>query len=98
MTVIDEAIEIEIDQSLEDHKQAKLEQHRKAHIINPPNNMHIWRPGMTSKMIIDIALARGVAVVALCGHKFLPKHNPEPYPSCETCFNMAGIIMREAGE
>jgi hypothetical protein len=66
------------------------------HIINPPNNIHIWEPGMEAQDIVAIARATGQIVVALCGYKFVPKRNPEKYPACDSCIKIAHDIM--AGE
>lgn len=71
---------------------------RKTHIINPPMNTHIWKPWLTSKDVVDIARLMGYEIVALCGYKWVPKHNPEEYDACEACIKVAGEIMRGAGE
>lgn len=68
------------------------------HIINPPSNLHIWKPGMEAQDIVDIARASNQEVVALCGFRFIPKHNPEKFDACSTCIDIAGGIMREEGE
>lgn len=69
-----------------------------AHIVNPPNNVHIWFPGMSSQDIVDIARAKGLMVRALCGKEWVPKRNPEKHPACQTCFDIAGELMSGAGE
>lgn len=69
----------------------------RTHIINPPMNNHIWRFGMTARDVVDIARIRGVELVALCGFKFVPKHDPENYDACKPCMDAAGIIMKEMG-
>lgn len=68
------------------------------HIVNPPNNLHLWQPGMSAQDIVDLARALGTNVVALCGHTWVPKRNPEKYPVCQACMDIAGMYMREAGE
>lgn len=70
----------------------------RTHIINPPNNLHIWQPGMTAKEIVEIARMSGYPVKALCGYVWYPKRDPEKYPACENCMKEAEILMREAGE
>lgn len=70
----------------------------KAHIVNPPANTHIWQPGMEAQDVVDVARVKGLEVVALCGYKFIPKHNPDKFDACEACMKIAGDIMREAGE
>lgn len=71
---------------------------RKTHIINPPKNIHIWRQGMSSQDVVDIARATGQEVVALCDYRWVPKHNPEKFDVCDTCLTIAGELMRSANE
>lgn len=68
------------------------------HIINPPRNIHIWVPGMTSQEIVQIARAHNMTVIALCDYEWVPKRNPEKYPVCQPCMDIAGELMRGAGE
>ncbi len=70
----------------------------KAHIVSPPENPHLDGPGLTAKDIVDLARARGEVVKALCGYKWIPRHNPEGLPACQICFDIAGMLMRNAGE
>ena len=70
----------------------------RTHIVHPPLNLHIWRVGMTSKEIVDTARLTGQEVVCLCGHRFVPKSNPDKYDVCDQCMKIAGELMRRAGE
>lgn len=70
----------------------------KAHIINPPANVHIWKEGMTAQDVVNAARALQIEIQALCGHVFIPKHNPDKFDVCEPCVEIAGDIMRELGE
>lgn len=70
----------------------------KAHIVNPPQNTHIWQPGMTSQDIVNIARLKGYHVVALCGYRFIPRYNPDKHDACEPCIKIAGDLMRAEGE
>lgn len=70
----------------------------KAHIVNPPKNLHIWQPGMEGQDVVDIARATGQEVEALCGYRFIPKRNPDKYDACRACMDIAGEIMRGEGE
>ena len=70
----------------------------KAHIVNPPANLHIFEPGMEAQDIVDIARSTGQYVTALCGHRFVPKHNPDKLDACDICMKIAGDIMRDLGE
>lgn len=68
------------------------------HIIRPPENKHIYQIGMTAQDIADTARATGDYVVALCGYKWNPKRNPDKYPVCQPCMDVAGMHMRNEGE
>lgn len=71
---------------------------RLTHIINPAMNGHIqngiW---MEAKDIVSLARLGRLEIVALCGHRFIPNHNPEKYDACSACMDIAGIIMSEDG-
>lgn len=73
---------------------------RRTHIVNPPSNPHISRgfPDMQAQEVVNIARAQRIEIVALCGYKFVPQHNPEKYDACDACMKIAGDIMRGAGE
>lgn len=70
---------------------------RFTHIVNPPNNIHIWRDGMSAQDVVDVARVNGWPVRALCGKEWIPKYNPEKYPACPTCIEIAHQIMSEMG-
>ena len=70
----------------------------KTHIVNPPLNTHIWRQGMSSQQMVDLARAEQLPLVMLCGTVLTPKFNPDKYPACESCIDIAGKLMREEGE
>lgn len=75
------------------------EAYRLAHIINPPMNHHLWRdPSMCAQDILDIARERALPVKALCGYVFIPSKDPDKYPACEKCIEVAGALMRFKGE
>ena len=67
--------------------------HAKAHIVNPPANTHIWAPGMTMQEVVDIARMTGQEVVALCGHRWVPKLDPAALDVCETCLDRAHRLL-----
>ena len=73
------------------------DEHR-THIINPPNNLHIWKPGMDIRDVVTIARETGQTVTALCGYTWVPKRNPEKYDACGNCMDLAGKMMQERGE
>jgi len=64
------------------------------HIINPPLNLHIWKIGMSSQDVVDIARSRRQEVTALCGYKFLPELNPDKFPACAPCMDKAAELIR----
>lgn len=68
------------------------------HIVSPPENAHLWRPGMQAQDVVDLARISGQEVTALCGYKWVPKRNPDKYPVCQSCVDIAGHIMRGLGE
>jgi hypothetical protein len=71
---------------------------RKTHIVRPIENRHISNSlTATGQDIVDLARMAGLEVVALCGHKWVPVHNPEKYDACEACMKIAGDIMRSEG-
>lgn len=70
----------------------------RTHIINPPMNLHIWQSWMDTQDIVNIARVRGIEIVALCGHRFVPRKNPEEYKACDACIEIAGLLMRSEGE
>lgn len=87
----DEIIELDLYEDTDDGNE------HLTHIVNPPGNTHIWQIGMSSKDVVDIARWNGIEITALCGYKFVPKRNPEKYPACQSCFDIAGAIMSEDG-
>ena len=66
-----------------------------AHIVNPPMNLHIWRPGMEGQDIVDLARLTGTEIMALCGFKFVPKRNPDKFDACDVCMKIAGHILSQ---
>lgn len=73
----------------------------RAHVVNPcfpPENELRWGPNMSAQQIVDIARVTGTEVIALCGHTFVPKYNPDPLDACEACIKIAGLLMNSMGE
>ena len=66
------------------------------HIVRPADNrdpiFRIATNNPTAQEIIDTARLRGLEVIALCGHKFIPKNNPAGRDTCDTCIGMASAI------
>ena len=74
-------------------EEPQVETPKMRHIIIPPANLHIFLPWMRSQDIVDIARVRGLEVVALCGHRWVPRHNPANLPTCDDCVRIAGEIL-----
>jgi len=72
---------------------------RLTHIVNPPMNPDIWDGSMemTGQDVVDIARTEGLEVVALCGYKWVPKHNPDKYDICSTCLDIANQLIGRHG-
>lgn len=66
----------------------------KAHIVEAEQNPHIHKPGMTGQDVVDIARAMQMEVTAICGHKWIPKRNPEKFDLCQKCID---IFMNSDG-
>ena len=43
------------------------------------------------------ANVEGVAVIALCGKKWIPNRDPKRYPVCPTCKEIMGVIRSGGG-
>ena len=71
---------------------------RRTHIVRPIENKHIHLPGMSAQDLVDLARLHRVEIVALCGYRWIPKHNPEKFDVCERCMELAGVYMRMGGE
>lgn len=81
-------------EAIEVDNQEEIAREKLRHIINPPNNIHIWRKGMSAQDIVDIARVKGLEVKALCGAEFVPTRNPEDVKqTCNACLDIAGMIQ-----
>lgn len=85
-------------QTILEYEESPADPNHRAHIVSPPENLHIFEPGMEAQDIVDIARATRQHVVALCGHVWVPSRDPEKYDACEPCIKIAGFIMRSLGE
>jgi hypothetical protein len=71
---------------------------KRTHIVNPVMNRHVGLPGMSAQDIVDSARMTDQEVEALCGYRFVPKHDPEKFDACNACVTIAGALMRGNGE
>lgn len=70
----------------------------RVHIVNPPKNVHIWKPGMCAQDVVDIARATEQKVTALCGYTWVPRHKTDKYDVCEPCLLEAHKLLNTWGE
>lgn len=49
------------------------------------------RDGRSGNDILTEAIVMGTPVRALCGKVFVPSRDPERYPICPTCVEIAGM-------
>lgn len=85
----------------------ELEQHfaeemRNSHYVSPADNQDIWDAlgggrYVTSQDVVDHARTHGIEVLALCGYRWVPQHDPQKYPVCEACVDEAERRVREEG-
>ena len=87
-----------LDEEVLPYDDSNADENNLTHIVNPTENRHIWRWGMTAQDIVDVARTNGWPVKTLCGTSFTHVRNPEKYPVCQPCVDKAGEIMREMGE
>lgn len=65
----------------------------RTHLVRPIENEHICKGvDLSAQDIVDTARLLGLEVVALCGYKWVPLHDPTKYPGCEPCFKVAALI------
>lgn len=55
-----------------------------SHIVQVPKH----QPDPTPQAYVLRARIEGFLIVALCGHAFVPKQNPEPLPVCQACLDI----------
>lgn len=70
----------------------------RTHLVREQENTHISNgTNMSSQDIVDTARMLNLEVVAICGYKWVPKHNPDKYEACKPCLRVAEAIMRQEG-
>lgn len=61
----------------------------RTHIIDGRQNDHITQGAeMSGQDVVDTARLLGMEVVALCGYKWVPKHNPQKFDVCQACIHV----------
>lgn len=94
----DELVDVDIETVVAPYEDIDDGNDHHTHIVNPPSNLHLWTRGMSAQDIVSLARAKGTYVVALCGYEWVPKRNPDKYPACTKCIDMAGALMRGRDE
>lgn len=56
---------------------------RRAHIVWDDDNAHA---------VVTEARVLGLEVEALCGYRWIPQRDPERFPLCETCAELAAEL------
>lgn len=64
---------------------------RRTHLVRGIDNG--YPEGFPSQDVVDLARLAETEVVALCGYTWVPKHNPDKYPACQRCFEVAASLM-----
>lgn len=64
------------------------------HIVRPMDNPGIANPLSDTYVqdIVDIAMVKGLELVALCGKKWVPSRSTENRKTCNPCIEIAGRI------
>ena len=45
--------------------------------------------GVSGRELVMMAMVEGTPVTALCGHRWIPSRDPERFPLCPTCKEIA---------
>ena len=66
----------------------------RSHYVSPGDNLefqakHGSVKGGGSAELVNRARFLQAEIIALCGYRFVPKHNPKNHPVCETCADIA---------
>lgn len=97
MPLLEQETVIELDEDLLLEHEAHNDSIR-THIVSPYGNEHIWKSGMDMRVLVEIAMAKGLEVKALCGYTWIPTKDPDKHDACEECMKIAGDLMAGAGE
>lgn len=61
----------------------------KTHIVQRPYGKVDAQSWLTEARVF------GLTVTAVCGYEWIPQSDPEKHPICETCVDMANMIISE---
>lgn len=62
----------------------------RAHMFAAGDNLHVQSGQyMEPQDIVDLARLSDIEIVAMCGHRLIPRRNPKVYPVCEACVDEA---------
>lgn len=67
----------------------------RTHVVDSNQNGHITNGAeMSGQDVVDTARLLNMEVIALCGYKWVPKHNPDKYEVCQPCMKLVAAAMR----
>lgn len=58
---------------------------KRTHFVRGEENEHLWTEGMDAQDLVETARLLGDEITALCGHKWVPKYNPDKHEICKAC-------------
>lgn len=67
-----------------DQPETSNESTQASHIVKTPP----WEEDETPQAYVLRSRIEGHAVIALCGHIFVPQQDPKPLPVCQTCLEI----------
>jgi hypothetical protein len=74
------------------------DENRKAHAVRPTENKHIINNDTcTGQDIVDTARMLGLEVVAACGYKWVPTHDPRDKKACDPCMKIVAEVWGSEG-
>ena len=78
-------------------EEEQIDKDRKAHFISPVGNTHIWKDGMDTRDVINIAVVGKIELTAICGYTWVPIGSPTKHDTCEECLEIAQQWIGEDG-
>lgn len=74
-----------------------------AHIVSPIGNAELWNflelnsyeQNAGTKILVAYARLKGLEIVALCGHRWVPTQVANTHEVCEPCMTVAQILLGE---
>jgi hypothetical protein len=83
---------VDLEQMLNPFKEpGDVDKDHKAHYVSLRDNPEFEKRfgNMNAKELINTARFHRVEITAMCGHKWIPELNPQSYPVCSACADIA---------